>query len=99
MTMNEPNMPKPNRKAVRFVVQTARMRIIRMSTSGAAERDSDAIQAATPTIASATSQAASRADPSQLIAPGVRTGDSGIATSAPTAAIATAMNGSQKSQG
>ena len=32
--MNDPNIPAPSRSAARFVVQTPRSRIIRMSTSG-----------------------------------------------------------------
>ena len=36
--MKEPNIPNPTRSAVRFVVSTARSRIIRMSTSGSGAR-------------------------------------------------------------
>ena len=38
--MNDAYIPKPSRSATAFVVQTPRIRIIRMSTRGCAERDS-----------------------------------------------------------
>src|SRR5437763_2720951 len=45
-TMNEAYMPAPSRKAVRFVVQTPRIRIIVMSISGWRLRISTTTQAA-----------------------------------------------------
>ena len=39
--MNMANMPNPKSRAARFVVQTARIRIIFMSTSGEDERFSE----------------------------------------------------------
>ena len=42
--MNDPNMPKPTSSAARLVDQTARFRIIRMSTSGSLTRNSQRIQ-------------------------------------------------------
>ena len=48
--MNMANMPNPKRRAARFVVQTARMRIIFMSTSGDAERFSETTQSASRTM-------------------------------------------------
>src|SRR4051812_6635863 len=51
--MNEPNIPNPNRNAVRFVVQIGRRRIICMSTSGLADRASTITQAAAQAAASA----------------------------------------------
>jgi hypothetical protein len=53
--MKEPNIPKPTRSAVRFVVATARSRIIAMSTRGSAWRRSKATQAAPSTTAPANS--------------------------------------------
>src|SRR5436190_4909631 len=48
---NDENMPKPMTSAARFVVQTGRSRIICMSTSGAALRDSTLIQSGNTTAA------------------------------------------------
>jgi hypothetical protein len=45
MRMNEPNIPKPTSRPVRFVVHTARSRMTRMSTIGSAVRPSKRIQA------------------------------------------------------
>jgi hypothetical protein len=44
--MNEAYMPNPSRAATEFVVQTPRIRIMRMSTSGCGLRDSLRIQTA-----------------------------------------------------
>ena len=49
--MNEANIPKPMTSAARLVVHTGRSRIIRMSTSGAALRDSTHIQVGNTTAA------------------------------------------------
>src|SRR3954467_7398745 len=49
--MNDENIPNPNTSAARFVVQTARIRIIRMSTSAAAVRASTQTQTAASTAA------------------------------------------------
>ena len=48
-------IPTPSRNAARFVVQTARVAIIRMSTSGWRERSSRPTQAATTAAAPANS--------------------------------------------
>src|ERR1700744_2405034 len=108
--------------ATTLFVQTPGRRIIFMSISGGAARNSDQTQAtATSTAAansprtagepqpqsdaslngtsSATSQPDSSTAGSQLIVPRPRTGDWGMNTTAPTAAITVARPGSQNSQG
>src|SRR5690349_13420639 len=52
---NDEYMPKPNTSAARFVVQTPRSRIMRMSTTGARLRDSAQIQTGISTAATAKS--------------------------------------------
>ncbi len=47
--MNDEYMPNPSRSATAFVVQTPRMRIMRMSTSGWSDRDSLRTQNASST--------------------------------------------------
>src|SRR5690348_14049499 len=47
--MNDAYMPKPSRNATEFVVQTPRIRIIRMSTSGSSDRVSFQTQNASTT--------------------------------------------------
>src|SRR6185312_9463545 len=51
--MNDAYIPKPRSAATAFVVQTPRIRIIRMSTSGVAERDSLRTQSASSTTPTA----------------------------------------------
>src|SRR3954466_7903384 len=50
---NDENMPKPNRSAARFVVQTPRSRIICMSTTGELLRSSDQTHTGIRTAAAA----------------------------------------------
>lgn len=59
---NDEYMPKPSRAATAFVVQTPRMRIIRMSTSGCRDRTSLHTQATRP-VAPAASRTTVRAEP------------------------------------
>ena len=54
--MNMANMPKPNSRAARFVLHTAGMRIMRMSTRGERERDSEKIQSPSSTAVAAKSR-------------------------------------------
>ena len=61
MRTNALYIPKPIRKPARFVVQTPRSRIIRMSTSGLAERISTLTQT-TATTAAATIRPSVRAE-------------------------------------
>ena len=49
--MNEPNIPNPTRSAVRLVVNTARSRIMPMSTSGSRTRCSNATHTDSSTAA------------------------------------------------
>ena len=60
MSRNEPNMPKPTISAVTFVVQTPRIRIIRMSTSGSATRSSKRAHATSSAAAAASSASTGR---------------------------------------
>ena len=53
ITAIEAYIPTPSRNAARFVVQTARAAIIRMSTSGSRDRSSLRTQAATTAAAPA----------------------------------------------
>src|SRR5947209_479378 len=86
---NEANIPNPNTSAARLVVHTGRSRIIRMSTSGAALRDSAHTHAGTSTSAAANKPSV-RTDVQPQLAPSL-TGTSN-ATSQP--ASRTAPSGS-----
>src|SRR4051812_24867651 len=118
---NTPNIAAPNSSATRLVVQTAGSRIIRMSISGLADRNSATSQPASSTTAvasrpsvraepqpqavallsgsnRATSQPDNSSAESQLIRPGVRTGDAGTKRQASTPTTTTTPIGIQNSQ-
>src|ERR1700729_2942773 len=108
--MNDAYMPAPSRKAARLVVQTPRMRIIVMSTSGFLLRVSTKIQPRVfdepqpHVVVSETASSTTEmpivisAAATQLTLPGTRTGDSGIKRQVATAASTVATSGSQNSQ-
>ena len=121
ISTNEEYIPAPTRNAAAFTVQTPRMRIIRMSTSGSIARDSLRNHSSASTapassrpssralaqphdepsltaISTHTSHAESIPAPSQLMRPGVLTGDSGTNRTVAVTASATAISGNQNSQ-